>query len=108
MEDVNIWRESQLEEIAAMKDEIKKWQTDLKKEAKIWRDEIIQEAKEWKEEIDNEIETIKGEVRNGYKGSTRKSTGSKDLLGSSTGESDQTEADNVTGRKRRSSPSGTN
>jgi len=108
LDDVANWREQQLEDINAMKDEIKKWQTDLRKEAKAWRDEILQESRDWKEQILNEIELIKGEVKYGYKGSIGKSSSSKDLLGSSTGESDQAEADNITGRKRRGSSSGAN
>ncbi len=108
MEDVTIWKEQQLEEIATMKDEFKKWQADLRKEAKAWRDELVQENRDWKDLIKSEIETLKGEIRDGYKGSTRKGASSKDLLGSSTGESDQAETDNVAGRKRRGSPSGAN
>ena len=107
MEDAEAWRKAQIEEIKAIKDEAKKWQTDLRKEARDWYDSVLRDLNSWKYDIEDEIEALKGEPENGHKRTARKGAGSEDLLGSSTGESDQTEADNSSGRKRRSSSSRT-
>jgi hypothetical protein len=108
VEDVEIWKAEQLAEIEALQDDAKKWQTELKKEARSWHDATLREFYGWQSDIENEIEMMKEEARYGYKGTAGESAGSEDLLGSSTGESDQAETDDSSGRKRRSSSSGAN
>ena len=107
MDDVTAWIDEQLAEIEELKKDVSKWQTDLKKEARSWRDAMLRDLNNWKYEMEDEIEALKGEAKNGYKGTTGESTGSEDLLGSSTGESDQAETDDTSGRKRRGRSSGT-
>ena len=107
MEDVETWKAEQIAEIKELQNDVKKWQTELKKEARAWRDATLREFYGWQSEIENEIAILKEEAKNGYKGTAGASAGSEDLLGSSTGESDQTEADDPPRRKRRSSSSRT-
>ena len=108
MGDIESWREEQTAVIEALKDDVKKWQAEIKKGARTWHDDIVREISNWKQEIKGEIETIKGETKHGYKRTTRESAGSEDILGPSTGESDQAEADDASGRKRRGGTSGAN
>ena len=108
MESVDIWKEQQKADIEELKDSVKKWKAETAKDAKSWRDEISRQINYLKETMIEEVESIKKEVKDGYKGFAGKSSSSADLLGPATGESDQTEADDNTRRKRRSSPAGPN
>jgi len=102
------WRAEQMIAIEELKNDLKKWQADIRKDAKAWHDETLQQISVWKADLKEEIETMKGEIKDGNKRITGESASPEDLLGPSTGESNQVEADDTTRRKGRSRSTGAN
>ncbi len=136
MSEVNEWRKQASIEVEALGSEVQKWQSELKKETISWRNEMLREknswkaetlkeydrlikeeikpwrqgladnTREWKQLVIEEIQQIKGGILYGNQEPAGKGTGTEDFLGSATGESDQVKADDTSGRKGRSRPSG--
>ena len=70
MEDIAAWQKEQLAEVKAIKDDAKKWRTELKKEAREWHDATLREFHSWRYEIEDEIKMLKGEAKDGHKRTT--------------------------------------
>jgi len=137
MENLEKWRETQLEEIQAFLEEAKQWQTQLKKDVREWKNALLREAnsakevvgksaasdlkaavRQWvkattqemssnREIIQAEIDAMRGDAADGNTRVAGEGASAKNLLGSTDGEGDQTEADDTAGRKGRRRTSGT-
>jgi hypothetical protein len=137
MDELKQWQETQAQDIQAFCEEIAQWQTELKKDARDWKNNLLRETNalknqvmkesqedfrvsvdQWMQEktqevnrtkqvLQAEIDAMKGEVTDGNSRTTRESSSPTHLLGSPDGAGDQTEADNIAGRKGRRRPSGT-